>query len=162
MKETRIVLYMYMLLCIVAIMVGCNVNNTEEKDERLSLIAKTDPDPVTLVSHQKEKNPVADLKKDIEEAFDEIYDVAVIRGEKHTLIVYKVKHMQRFFMKRIEKKLNALLENHYPDEDFIVSSDYKIFLEAIKLGKKMEDPNFSNKEANKELERIIKLKKELT
>ena len=70
--------------------------------------------------------------------------------------------MQRFRMKDIEKKLNAMLEKRYPDENFVVSSDYKIFLEAIKLGKKMEDPNFPKKKANEELNKIIKLKKELT
>ena len=65
-------------------------------------------------------------------------------------------------MKKIEKEVNEILEKRYPDENFIVSSDYKIFLEAYRLGKKMEDPNFSKKDAQKRLEEIIKLKKELT
>jgi hypothetical protein len=147
------------LLGILAIMAGCNAHNTEEKDEQLALIKRTDPDPVTLVSHKKEENPVSELEKHVE-SFDEIYDVATIKGEKETLIVYKVKHMQRFRMKEIEKELNSLLEKRFPNEDFVVSSDYKIFLEAVKLSNKMKDPNYSKKKANEELKKIIKLKKE--
>ena len=41
-------------------------------------------------------------------------------------------------MKKIEKEVNDILEKKYPDEDFIVSSDYKIFLEADRLGRKNE------------------------
>ena len=49
-----------------------------------------------------------------------------------------------------------------PDEDFIVSSDYKIFLEAVKLGEKMKDISYPEEKGKEELERIIQLKKELT
>ncbi len=161
MKQIRVVFFIYVLLGVIAIMAGCNAQNAEEKNPSLALIKKTDPKPVTLVSHNKKEKSVSDLEERVE-SFDEIYDVAVIRGEKDTLIVYKVKHMQRFRMKDIEKKLNAMLEKRYPDENFVVSSDYKIFLEATKLGKKMDDPNFSKKKANEELNKIIKLKEELT
>ena len=161
MKQIRVVFYIYVLLGVIAIMAGCNAQNAEEKDTSLALIKKNDPKPVTLVSHNKKEKSVSDLEERVE-SFDEIYDVAVIRGEKDTLIVYKVKHMQRFRMRDIEKKLNAMLEKRYPDESFVVSSDYKIFLEATKLGEKMDDPNFSKKKANEELNKIIKLKEEST
>ena len=70
------------------------------------------------------------IKKDVEH-LDYIYDVAVIKGENEDLVVYKVKHFQRFQMKKIEKEVNEILEKRYPEENFIVSSDYKIFLEAF-------------------------------
>nr|WP_295973807.1 sporulation protein [uncultured Bacillus sp.] len=162
MKKIQIVFSVYLLFGILAITAGCNVHNSEEKEEQLALIKRTDPEPVTLVSHKGEKKEsVLQLEKHIE-SFDEIYDAAIIRGKKHTLIVYKVKHMERFRMKKIEKELNSMLEKSYSKENFIVSSDYKIFLEAVKLSNKINDPNFSEKKANEELERIIKLKKELT
>ncbi len=65
-------------------------------------------------------------------------------------------------MKKIEKEVTEMLEKKYPDENFVVSSDYKIFLEAFRLGEKMKEPNFSNEEAQKRLDEIIELKKELT
>ena len=43
-------------------------------------------------------------------------------------------------MKKIEKEVNEMLEKKYPDEDFIVSSDYKIFLEAVQIEEKLKDP----------------------
>ncbi|MFB9987365.1 sporulation protein [Bacillus benzoevorans] len=160
----QMVFYVYVLLGALAIMAGCNANNAnnaEKKDEQLALIKRTDPDPVTLVSHNKEEEPISDLDKTVE-SFNEIYDVAAIRGKNETLIVYKVKHMHRFRMKEIEKEINSKLEKRYPDENFVVSSDYKIFLEAVKLGNKMKDPNYSKKKANDELDKIIKLKEKLT
>lgn len=162
MKNKQIVFCFYLLSGLLAIMVGCNVNNSQEKDTKLALIKQTNPNPITLVSNKKEKEAsVSDIEADVE-AIDEIYDVAVIRGKKETLIVYKVKHLHRFHMEKIEKELNSMLEKNYPKEDFIVSSDFKIFLEAIKLSNKMKDPKYSEKKANEELERIIELKKELT
>lgn len=101
------------------------------------------------------------VKKDIQ-ALDEIYDVAVIAGKKDTLVAYKVKHLKRFGMKRIEKEINKKLEKHYPGENFIVSSDFKIFIEAVELQEKMKDPAYSEKKAEKQLQKIISLKKEMT
>ena len=38
-------------------------------------------------------------------------------------------------MKKIEKEVNEILEKKYPEENFVVSSDYKIFLEAYRIRK---------------------------
>ncbi|HYK73361.1 MAG TPA: hypothetical protein VEV44_09605 [Pseudoneobacillus sp.] len=88
--------------------------------------------------------------------------MAVIKGKKDTLVVYKVKHLHRFRMKQIEKKINKHLENKYPDEDFTVSSDYKIFMEALELKEKVKKPDYPKDKAERELQKIIKLKEELT
>jgi preprotein translocase subunit SecF len=124
------------------------------------LLQATHPTPTDIAGGENEVT-AEDIRKDIEH-LDYIYDVAVVKGENEDLVVYKVKHFQRFRMKKIEKEVNEILEKKYPEENFVVSSDYKIFLEAYRLGKKMEDPNFSKKDAQKRLEEIIKLKKELT
>ena len=91
----------------------------------------TNPNPIVT-----EKNNGEDKVKKIEKevsSFDELYDVAVVKGKKDTLVVYKVKHMHRFKMKKIEKDLTKRLEKNYPKENITVSSDYKIFLEAVRL-----------------------------
>lgn len=139
---------------------GCN--NDGPKESGISLIKTTNPTPVTIGKDtKKDKELVRSVEKDIED-FDELYDVAVIKGKEDILVAYKVKHMQRFHMKKIEKDINKRLEDKYPDENFIVSSDYKIFLEAVELEENMKDSNYSQKEAEKKLQEIIKLKKELT
>ncbi|KAB2337236.1 sporulation protein [Cytobacillus depressus] len=141
---------------------GCGMGKDGPKESELALIQTTNPSPALL-----EKNTRANLdlmeriKKDVTD-MKELYDVAIVKGKKDILVAYKVKHRYRFQMKKIEKKLNDKLEKKYPDEKFTVSSDYKIFLEAVKLNEKMKDPDFSNEKANKELKDIIKLKQEMT
>lgn len=144
----------------ITIVGGCN--NDGPKESGISLLKTTNPTPVTIGKNtKKELDLIKSVEKDIE-GFKELYDVAVIKGKEDILVAYKVKHMQRFHMKKIEKKMNKLLEDKYPDENFIVSSDYKIFLEAVELEENMKDPNYSQKDAEKKLQEIIKLKKELT
>ncbi len=142
------------------LLTSCNSDATQHSG--MSLIQKSDPDPIILDEKtEKDHKLVASIKKDVAK-FDELYDVAVIKGDEEILVAYKVKHMQRFHMVKIEGEINKMLEEKYPKENFIVSSDYKIFLEAVELNDKMKDPDFSEKDAKKKLEEIIKLKKELT
>lgn len=146
---------------ILVVLVSCSQNDSNEKSE-LALIKTTNPSPVLL---EKNSNKKLDLVQDIEqdiESMKELYDVAIVKGKKDVLVAYKVKHLHRFKMKKIEKEMKDMLEKKYPDEKFTVSSDYKIFLEAVKLKEKMENTNLSKDKANKELKKIIKLKQEMT
>lgn len=143
------------------VVAGCSFGKTSP-DSRASMIQSINPDPgATNDLDEKDLKLAKKVKKDIA-AFDEIYDVAVIAGKKEILVAYKVKHLKRFGMKRIEKEINKKLEKNYPDEDFIVSSDYKIFIEAVELRERMKDPSFPDKKAEEQLQQIISLKKELT
>lgn len=140
---------------------GCN-NSDPTVESGMTLFKTTNPAPSMVGGYSPDDVKLAEkVKKDIAD-FKELYDVAVIVGEHEILVAYKVKHLQRFHMKRIEGKMNKMLEKKYPEEDFIVSSDYKIFIEAIELKGKLKDPNYSRKKAQEDLEKIIKLKKELT
>jgi LAS superfamily LD-carboxypeptidase LdcB len=157
-KMKFLILNMIAALCLLA--TGCQGENMEE-ESRMALIKTTNPSPQVINSNQKDQDLVENVKKDVM-SYKEIFDVAVVKGKKDILVVYKVKHLQRFRMKKIEKNINKLLEKKYPDENFTVSSDYKIFLEAVQLKEKMKDPDFSEKDAEDRLKRIISLKKELT
>lgn len=140
---------------------GCS-GDGEVTESDLALLKTTNPPPTLIEKNTKENlDLVASIEHDVE-SMKELYDVAVVKGDGDTLVAYKVKHLQRFHMKRIEKKMNKMLEEKYPDENFTVSSDYKIFIEAVELQEKMKDPDFSDKKAKKKLEQIIKLKKEMT
>lgn len=126
------------------------------------MIQSINPEPGATNDFDDKNVKLAEkVKKDIQ-SLDEIYDVAVIAGKEDTLVAYKVKHMKRFGMKRIEKEINKKLEKNYPGENFIVSSDFKIFIEAVELREKMKDPAYPEKKAEKQLQRIISLKKEMT
>ncbi|WP_338472190.1 sporulation protein [Niallia sp. XMNu-256] len=157
-KLTKAIMMIFLYLGIVT---GCNKNEVQGNQDYMTLMQTTNPTPTNIVSG---KNHVTaeEIKKDVEKKREYIYDVAVIKGENEDLVVYKVKHLQRFRMNKIEKEITEMLEKKYPDENFVVSSDYKIFLEAVRLGEKMKDPHFSKKDAQKRLDEIIKLKNELT
>lgn len=155
MKKTLSILF-----CIFLLLAGCN--NDGPKEAGISLLKTTNPAPLSLEKNtKKELDLIGAIEVDVE-SFNELYDVAVLKGKDDILVAYKVKHMQRFHMKKIEKKLSEFLKKKYPKENFSVSSDYKIFLEAVELEENMKDPNYSPKKAEKKLKEIIKLKDELT
>ncbi|RBP92168.1 sporulation lipoprotein YhcN/YlaJ [Cytobacillus firmus] len=140
---------------------GCS-GDGKVTDSDLALLKTTNP-PAVLIDKNTRGN--MDLVENIEhdvEKMKELYDVAVVKSNGDTLVAYKVKHLQRFHMKKIEKKMTKMLEEKYPDENFIVSSDYKIFIEAVELQEKMKDPDFTDNKAKKKLDKIIKLKNEMT
>jgi hypothetical protein len=153
--------YLYRLILFVGLLLlaACGPNQ-KVKDSQLALIKTTNPTPV-VTDQNKIPNHVEEIKKDVS-SFPEIYDVAVVKGQKNTLVAYKVKHLQRFRMKKIEKNVNNMLEKKYPKENFTVSSDYKIFLEAVRLDERIKERKFSKKQAEKQLRRIIKMTKDMT
>ncbi|MCM3690187.1 YhcN/YlaJ family sporulation lipoprotein [Neobacillus niacini] len=126
-----------------------------EKDSQLALIKTTNPNP-TVTEENKGQDNAEKIEKEVE-SFDEIYDVAVVKGKKDTLVVYKVKHMHRFNMKKVEKDLNKILEKKYPKENFTVSSDYKVFLEAVRLVERKNNGKLSDKKAEKRFNEIVKM-----
>lgn len=152
----RIMLFPFSVLLLIMI-TACGQNQGEKSQN--ALVQKTNPDPVHI--KKGETNYVTGIKHTIS-SFPEVYDVAVVKGKKDTLVAYKVKHMHRFKMDKIEKKMTDKLKKKYPKESFTVSSDYKIFLEAVKLQEAMNKSGNSDSKAEKRLQKIISLKDETT
>lgn len=155
MNKKRIIVSLTILF-----LIGCS-NKQDGNDSKIALMKKTDPPPIELVDNPETDSYGHAIKREISK-MKELYDVAVIQGKEETLVVYKVKHLQRFHMKKIEKKMDRYLEEKYPDEDFILSSDYKIFLETIRLKEKLKRGSISKKDAEKKFQDIVKLQKEKT
>jgi hypothetical protein len=129
------------------------------KESQMALMKTTNPTPLST-ERKKNVDRVEDIKRDVS-SLPELYDVAVVKGDKDTLVVYKVKHMHRFKMKTIEKNLNKKLEKKHPKENFTVSSDYKIFLESVRLNEKMKSGKLSHSKAEKRLEEIVKMTEDM-
>jgi hypothetical protein len=129
------------------------------KESQMALMKTTNPTPLST-KRKKNVDRVEDIKRDVS-SLPELYDVAVVKGDKDTLVVYKVKHMHRFKMKTIEKNLNKKLEKKHPKENFTVSSDYKIFLESVRLNEKMKSGKLSHSKAEKRLEEIVKMTEDM-
>ncbi|WP_019240535.1 MULTISPECIES: hypothetical protein [Bacillus] len=137
---------------------GC-MDTNKKGEAKMALFKTTNPHPAVLYETPEEFKFAEDLQKYVLE-FPDIYDAAIITGKKRVLVAYKVKHMKRFGMKKIEKDLKKKLEEKYSDHKFTVSSDYKIFLEAVELNEDLKDENYSRKKARKQFKEIIKLQKE--
>ncbi|MBS4172064.1 sporulation protein [Bacillus sp. FJAT-49736] len=151
--------YIFISISILLLLYGCS-NQNDNKKSGMALIKTTQPKPMKLSNTDNVTLPTK-VKREVS-AIKEIYDVAVIEGNKTILVAYKVKHLYRFRMKGIEKRLTERLDKEYPDEKFVVSSDYKIFLEAVRLKEALDSRNISKKEAKKRFDNIVKLKEELT
>jgi hypothetical protein len=156
--ENRLILFIFSLS---VLLFGCStVNDTAET--RSSLVQTSNPNPIAVNNNNKDEKLAGDIKKTAL-SIDGIYDVAVIKGEaKDCLVAFKVHHLERFRMKKIEKQLTEELKTQFKDLSFTVSSDFKIFLEAVRLNEKAEKENLSKEKKEKRLQEIIKLSKEKT
>ncbi|KIL45714.1 hypothetical protein [Jeotgalibacillus soli] len=117
--------------------------------------------PAELAIDEDKREIITAINQKLKET-EELYDTIVIAADDQILVSYKVKHMNRFKMKGIEKKLNKWFEKKYPDEQIDVSSDYKIFLESYNLIQNWTEDKLTKKEAKKKFDKIIKLKNEMT
>ena len=102
------------------------------------------------------KGLITDVKKSVAK-HEEIYDVVVVKKDKKILVAYKVKHLKRFHMKRIEKEVTEQLNEKFEGYDFIVSSDYKIFLELVRLNEMLKAKDVPEEKARKKYDEIISL-----
>jgi len=117
--------------------------------------------PAEMVIEEDHQQLVSTINTKLEET-SELYDTIVIAGSEKIIVTYKVRHLNRFQMKAIEKELTKWLKEEFTDREIDVSSDYKIFLESYKLLQSWEKDSITSSEAEKKLEEIIKLKNEMT
>ena len=154
-------LYLQLLFICLLFLSGC-ASNGDGKAERLALLKQTNPKPMDIIddtdSHIGDEEAV---KKEVTKN-DHIYDVVIVKNGKEMLVAYKIKHLHRFQMKQIEKKLTKDLNKKYEGVHFVVSSDYKIFLEAVRLNKLLRENEIPREKAKKEFNQIVELKEEKT
>lgn len=155
------IIFFIITILLVTVTIGCRQND-DNNESQLSLIKTTNPSPIVVEKRAIDQQSEALQIKKIVRSSPEIYDVAVVKSDNRVLVAYKVKHLQRFRMKKIEKQLKEQLKQYFPKGKFIVSSDYKIFLEAIRLNEKIENNDYKEKQVRKQFNYIVKLTKEQT
>ncbi len=150
------------MMIIFLIVSGC-ANKEGGKADDTALIKRTNPEPMDIIKglDPEGKELITDVKKTVAKK-EEIYDVVVVKNDKTILVAYKVKHLQRFHMNRIEKNITEELNKKYEGYDFVVSSDYKIFLELVRLNEMLKAKDVPEKKAIDQYNEIISLHKELT
>ncbi|MFF2499612.1 YhcN/YlaJ family sporulation lipoprotein [Peribacillus sp. NPDC058075] len=150
------------LIVFLCVLTACS-NKNDGKTENLAMIKRTNPEPMDIINgmdEQDEKGLISKVKETVANE-DSIYDVIVVKNDKKIIVAYKVKHLQRFHMKKIEKNVTKNLEEKFPENDFIVSSDYKIFLESVRLNELLKEKDVPEKKARKKFNEIEELQKEL-
>ncbi|WP_040204564.1 YhcN/YlaJ family sporulation lipoprotein [Neobacillus jeddahensis] len=151
-------IYRWLIGTCLLLLAACN-HNQPVKDSSLALMKTTNPSPI-MTNQKKDSDGVEEIRKEVS-SLPEIYDVAVVKGKQDTLVVYKVKHLHRFKMKKIEKQVNKMLEAKHPKENFTVSSDYKIFLESVRLNEHIKSSKFSQQKAENRFKEIVKMTEDL-
>ncbi|MFJ7639153.1 YhcN/YlaJ family sporulation lipoprotein [Peribacillus sp. NPDC097206] len=162
-RKRRILYVSWMSLAVIMLLLtGCS-SKDDGKTEGLALIKRTNPEPMDIIhgeDEEDEKGLITKVKEMVSDE-DEIYDVIVVKNGKKILVAYKVKHLQRFHMKKIDKNVTKKLEDKYPKYKFIISSDYKIFLESVRLDELLKEKDVPEKKAKKKFKEIVELHKEL-
>ena len=159
----------FFMILLIIFVTAC-ANKEDGKDEKMALMKKVDPKPMDVIYGQdgddyRTDNPNDGLITEVEnkvEKHKQLYDAVVVKNGKDILVAYKVRHLHRFKMKKIEKDLQKQLQDSFPDYHFIVSSDYKIFLESMRLNKMLKDHKVPDKKAKGKFDSIVELQKELT
>lgn len=154
--------YLFLLIIFATFSATACSSVDDTTETRTSLLKTANPNPVVVKETTSEERLVDDIKKTAL-SVNGIYDVAVVKGkEKDCLVGFKVRHLERFRMKKIEKQLTEKLEKKFSELNFTVSSDYKIFLESVRLNEKIKKDHLSEEKREKRLQEIIKLSTEKT
>jgi hypothetical protein len=158
-RKSNKLLYLLLATTILLTISGCS-SNTDKQGT--ALIQRTNPPAMDVrrITYQKDGIPEK-VKREVA-SINDIYDVVTVQNGKEILVAYKVNHMHRFQMKKIEKNVNDRLKKKFSDYNFTVSSDYKIFLEAARLNNMLREKYVPEKKAKKRFDKIVKLQKELT
>ncbi|RFU63069.1 YhcN/YlaJ family sporulation lipoprotein [Bacillus sp. V59.32b] len=160
-KRHNTAYYFLFSLTFLFMITGCAGNRDNQK-EGMALIQRTDPPAMDIRSVTYQKDGVPEKVKSEVVRIDGIYDVVAVQNGKDILVAYKVNHMHRFQMKKIEKNVNDRLKKKFKGYKFTVSSDYKIFLETVRLNNMLREKDVPEKKAKEKFQKIVKLQKELT
>lgn len=147
-----------LLVIMLFTLVGCE--KMTEENGLYVFIKNQDIPPFSLVEDSN-LSRLTTLQQELL-SFENIYDVTMVEGKEELLIVYKVKHLNRFKMQAIEKEVKKIAEEQLNEEkEIVVSSDYKIYLETMRLHNQVKK-QIDEQELLKKFNSIIHLQKEMT
>jgi metal-sulfur cluster biosynthetic enzyme len=136
--------------CISAL-TGCGSGEVKERVE----------DTVMRTSNeQKEKSDKEQKAEKVAKDFKEVKGAVAYDTEDELVVAFHVTQYQKFFTEKIEKKVKKALEKEFPDENVVVSHDLKIRLEIERLRRDVEQKNLSEKELEKRIKKMKKLREE--
>lgn len=158
-KNTRTLVAIYLCLLIT---IGCANNQPE-------LTKSNDINHIINVQNKQQKGTTQGTNQNISiraseivKNMDVITDAVAVNDQKDLFLSYKVKHLKRFQLKKIEKQVKKKLENQFPNYSVTVSSDLKLFLETNELKDKIARKQIKPNMISKEIKKLNKLLNEKT
>ncbi|WP_171038026.1 YhcN/YlaJ family sporulation lipoprotein [Aquibacillus sediminis] len=136
----------------VLFLVSCATN---EEDNRLTSESSQD---ITKISSN---TPIdQSFTNKVKEEVLNREDIKGVRGvntKDELLLAIEVEEIKQFNEQDIEKEIKKTLEKKYPNKNFKISSDQKIFIELDDLEKKIQNNKVDKKELEKKYKNIKKL-----
>ncbi|ANX12386.1 hypothetical protein ABE41_010220 [Fictibacillus arsenicus] len=134
------------ILLFLILLTSCNQSKNEsEKNKNDSTIQ--------IAYKQNNQTPSQEAKKAIL-SMPEITDVKAVNTDKEMFLAVKPKHLERFQLNSLKKKIKKRVNEQNPSMKVYVSTDQKIFLKLDELESKLDDPKMDNKKIKKELKKI--------
>ena len=134
------------LFSFILLVSGCN-NKKEE--------GGTKNDSPTPISHKENKqSPSIEAKKTVL-SMEEITDAKAVNSKDEIFLAVKPKHMERFQLASLKKKIKKKIERNNPEMEVTVSTDQKIFTLLGELEGKL-DKKTDRQDIEKELKEIKK------
>lgn len=147
MKKTRFSkVLLVSLFSSVLFVSGCN-NQKEE--------GGTKNDSPTPISHIENNQSLSIEAKKTVLSMPEITDVKAVNSKDEMFLAVKPKHMERFQLTSLKKKIKKKLERNNPEMKVTVSTDQKIFTLLGELEGKL-DKKLDRQDIEKELKKIKK------
>lgn len=148
--------YMMFLILIAFIAVGCDDSGTQKDSNNKEATTQK-----LATQYQFDQDASQNIKKTLMSK-KEITDVKAVNTNETILVAVEIKHMERFQLKKIEKKFKKQLKKQYPKKEITLSLDKKIYLETTKMEQKVSNKEISKDKIEKEIKRIIELSNEKT
>lgn len=150
-------LVIYIFIACLFVFSGCVNKQDETKTKDINSLQTQNNKQIRLVNQNIANQAVENVLK-----MDHVTDAVAVNSQKEIFLAYRIKHMARFRLEKIESDVKKKLEKQFPDYKVTVSSDLKLFLETTKLANKATDNQIENKELKVGIKELKKLKSEKT
>lgn len=136
------------LLFLIILVIGCN----SPKDESQK---KNDNSHIQIAYVQNNQSPSQETKKTVT-SMPEITDAKAVNSKDEIFLAVKPKHLERFQLTSLKKKIKKKIEKNNPQMKVTVSTDQKIFTLVGEMESKLKDKKMDSKDIEKELKKIKK------
>ncbi|ARK29658.1 Sporulation lipoprotein YhcN/YlaJ (Spore_YhcN_YlaJ) [Halalkalibacter krulwichiae] len=136
-------------IIVVSLLAGCQTLTGTGYDVRPIQLSET-----VIIDQER-----ADEAKIIVLSMEEVVEIKGVSDEDNIYLAPKVKHFDRFRLKKIRKQSHDAVKKRYPQATVHVSTDQKIFMELEKLEQELQKRTISEKRLKQKLKKLDEMMK---